>query len=151
MNIEKTSEKCEKCGSAMMIKLGRYGKFLSCSNYPKCKNAKPLAKNEETNTPDPIDEELRQKFSRKKCEKCGKLMEIKRGPYGNFLGCSGYPECKNIKPIVKYTGVKCATCGDGQLVERRTRKGGRLFYGCNRFPKCKYATWEKPAGMDSKK
>lgn len=153
VNFEKTSEKCEKCDSAMIIKLGRYGKFLSCSGYPKCKNARPLAKNgtngvstSGSNTADDgIDEELRRKLSGKKCDKCGELMEIKRGPYGNFLGCSGYPKCKNIKPIVKFTGVKCPTCNDGQLVERHTRKGGRLFYGCNRFPKCKYATWEKPA------
>lgn len=137
---EETSEKCDKCGLPMVIKLGRFGKFLSCSNYPKCKNAKPL------HAPDksPEDLELEKKLAGKKCDKCGKPMVIKTGRFGNFLGCSGYPDCKNIQPIIHFTGVKCSGCGEGQLIERRTRKGGRIFYGCNRFPKCKFATWDKP-------
>lgn len=137
---EETSEKCDKCGLPMVIKLGRFGKFLSCSNYPKCKNAKPL--HEEEKSPEMI--ELEKKLAGKKCDKCGNPMVIKRGRFGNFLGCSGYPECKNIQSIVIFTGVKCSGCGEGQLVERRTRKGGRPFFGCNRFPKCKFATWDKP-------
>ncbi len=156
VNFEKVDEKCDKCGSSMMIKLGRYGKFLSCSNYPKCKNAKPLDKGDGNSTGGrpgnkPIDPELKQKLSGKKCEKCGSAMEIKQGPYGEFLGCSGYPNCRNIQAIVKFTGVKCPTCKDGQIVERRTRKGGKIFYGCNRFPKCKFATWDKPTGKHCKK
>ena len=71
-------------------------------------------------------------------------MVIKRGRFGNFLGCSKYPDCKNIQSIIHFTGVKCQECGDGQLIERKTRKGGRTFYGCNKYPKCKSATWEKP-------
>jgi len=141
VNLETTDEKCEKCGNPMIVKLGRFGKFLSCSNYPECKNAKPLAGKAQERQ---IDPELSKKLSGKKCDKCGKPMEIKTGRYGEFLGCSGYPKCKNIQPIVKLIGVKCPECKEGQLVERRTKKGGRLFYGCNRFPKCKYATWEKP-------
>ena len=140
----------------MMIKLGRYGKFLSCSNYPKCKNAKPLDKKDGNDKNgghggSSIDPELKRKLSGKKCDKCGESMEIKQGPYGEFLGCSGYPKCKNIQSIVKLTGVKCPTCKDGQLVERRTRKGGKIFYGCNKFPKCKFATWDKPTGKYCKK
>lgn len=142
VNLGESGEKCDKCGAPMIFKLGRFGKFLSCSNYPECKNAKPV---EDKNAEEPkIDEELKRKLAGKKCDKCGKPMEIKMGRFGEFLGCSGYPECKNIKPIIKLIGVKCPKCKDGQMVERRTRKGGRVFYGCNKFPKCKYATWKKP-------
>ncbi|HLG26085.1 MAG TPA: type I DNA topoisomerase [Candidatus Gracilibacteria bacterium] len=145
VNLEKTDEKCEKCGSPMIVKLGRFGKFLSCSNYPECKIAKPLpGHGQPVPEKTEADKELERKLAGKKCDKCGEPMEVKTGRYGQFLGCSGYPKCKNIQAIVKLIGVKCPECKEGQLVERRTRKGGRLFYGCNRFPKCKYATWEKP-------
>ncbi|MEK9132806.1 MAG: topoisomerase DNA-binding C4 zinc finger domain-containing protein, partial [Patescibacteria group bacterium] len=137
---EETSEKCEKCGLPMVIKLGRFGKFLSCSDYPKCKNARPLHPVEKS----PEDQELEKKLAGKKCDKCGEPMVIKIGRFGSFLGCSAYPNCKNIQPIIRFTGVKCPNCGEGQLIERRTRKGGRPFYGCNKFPKCKTATWDKP-------
>ncbi len=142
VNLGDTGEKCDKCGAKMIFKLGRFGKFMSCSNYPECKNAKPV---ENPNKEEPkIDEDLKRKLAGKKCDKCGKPMEIKMGRFGEFLGCSGYPDCKNIKPIIKLIGVKCPKCKEGQLIERRTRKGGRVFYGCNKFPKCKYATWKKP-------
>lgn len=147
---EETDEICDKCGSKMVIKLGRYGKFLSCSNYPECKNAKPLDKGQEEAKP-AIDEDLKRKLSGKKCDKCGATMEIKTGRYGEFLGCSNYPKCKNIQSIIKFSGVKCPRCKSGQLVERRTRKGGRIFYGCNQFPKCKFATWDKPLVEKCKK
>lgn len=151
VNLETTDEKCDKCGSPMIVKLGRFGKFLSCSNYPECKNAKPIPGSEKKEPEKTeADLELERKLSGKKCDKCGELMEIKRGRYGTFLGCSGYPKCKNIQAIVKLIGVKCPECKDGQLVERRTKKGGRLFYGCNKFPKCKYATWEKPGPEGAK-
>lgn len=137
---EETSEKCDKCGLPMVIKLGRYGKFLSCSNYPKCKNAKPLHAEEKS----PEMQELEKKLAGKKCDKCGSPMVIKKGRFGSFLGCSKYPDCKNIQSIIHFTGVKCSGCGEGQLIERTTRKGGRTFYGCNKYPKCKFATWDKP-------
>lgn len=140
---EETGEKCEKCGLPMVIKLGRYGKFMSCSNYPKCKNAKPLpGQPGQEKTPEQLA--LEKKLAGKKCDKCGQPMAVKTGRYGNFLGCSAYPKCRNIKPIINFTGVRCSGCGEGQLVERRTRKAGRIFWGCNRFPKCKFATWDKP-------
>jgi DNA topoisomerase-1 len=149
--LEKSDEKCEKCGSDMVVKLGRFGKFLSCSNYPKCKNAKPI-EDEENETPEDKEmEKLERKLAGKKCDKCGREMEIKKGPYGDFLGCSGYPKCKNIQPIVKLTGVRCPKCREGQLVERRTRKRGSIFYGCNKFPKCRFALWDKPTGRVCKK
>ena len=154
---EETDEVCEKCGSKMVIKLGRFGKFLSCGNYPKCKNARPLKNGEGGHIgaeEKPMDveqqleseevKELKRKFRGKKCEKCGADMEIKTGKYGPFLGCSNYPTCKNIVSVTIFSGVKCIKCGNGQLVERHTRKGGKVFWGCNKFPKCKFATWDRP-------
>ncbi len=132
---EKTEEKCDKCGADMVIKMGRYGKFMACGNYPECKNTKPIGE----------EAEMKKEFSNEICEKCGKPMILKQGRYGSFLGCSGYPECKNIKKIEKKTGVPCNMCQEGEFVERKTKKG-RTFYGCNRYPKCKNALWNKPTG-----
>jgi len=150
VNLETTDEKCEKCGKPMIVKLGRFGKFLSCTGYPECKNAKPM-KGGQVVEKTPEELELEKKLTGKKCEKCGKPMEIKHGRFGEFLGCSGYPDCKNIQAIVKLTGIKCPECKDGQLIERHTRKGGKLFFGCNKYPKCKFATWDKPTGEVCKK
>ena len=155
---DETTEMCEKCGSNMVIKLGRFGKFLSCSNYPACKNAKPLEGAsggpgaEKVMTPEEQKavDDLKAKHADTKCEKCGKPMEVKSGRFGPFLGCSGYPDCKNIVSIVVSSGVKCPKCGEGDLVERRTRRGGKIFWGCNKFPKCKLATWNKPVGKCEK-
>ncbi len=151
---EESDEICDKCGSKMMIKLGRFGKFLSCSNYPECKNAKPLEGEKGAKEVSPEQskalDDLKKKFKDKKCEKCGNLMEVKTGRFGPFLGCSNYPDCKNITSIVVFSGVKCSKCSNGQLVERRTRKGGRVFWGCNKFPKCKMATWNKPVDICEK-
>ena len=128
---------CDKCGGPMVIKWGRNGKFLACSNYPECKNTGNIAQDEngaiskmEAETTDIV------------CDKCGKNMIIKEGKFGRFLGCSGYPECKNTKPID--TGVKCPKegCG-GSLCERRSKKG-RTFFGCSNYPDCTYAQWDRP-------
>ena len=128
---EPTDEKCEKCGKPMVKKIGRYGAFLACSGFPECKNTKPLNGEEET-----TDE---------KCEKCGKPLVTKHGRYGAFLACSGYPECKYIKKSGQSTGVKCPKCEKGELVARRTKRG-KIFYGCNRYPDCDFALWDKPTG-----
>ncbi len=143
---EETDEICDLCGKSMVIKFGRFGKFLSCSNYPECKNAKPLENSEKEENKEETKEieKLKEKFKDKKCEKCGSKMDVKVGRYGPFLGCSDYPKCKTIVSIIVFSGVKCPKCKVGQLVERRTKKGGRIFWGCNKFPKCKMATWKKP-------
>jgi len=133
---EETDEKCEKCGSAMVIKMGRFGKFMACSNYPECKNTKNIDENNEVVAEELIDE---------KCEKCGSPMVVKHGRFGVFLGCGNYPDCKNIKKIEKKTGVKCTLCEKGEFVEKRTKRG-RIFYGCNEYPKCENALWSKPTG-----
>ena len=135
---QETDEICEKCGAKMVIKFGRFGKFLSCSKYPTCKNAKPLGKNAAEQKE---IETAEKKFHDKKCTKCGAQMEVKVGRYGPFLACSAYPKCKNIQKIVNMIGVKCPECG-GQVVEKRTKRG-KTFYGCNKYPKCKFASWDK--------
>ncbi|MFH0925747.1 MAG: type I DNA topoisomerase [bacterium] len=134
---EAINETCEKCGSPMAVKSGRFGKFLACSNYPKCKNTKNFAKD----TPgDPINSQ--QEISKEKCDKCGAEMVIKQGRYGKFLACSDYPTCKATKPMT--IGIKCPenNC-DGNLVARRAKQ--RVFYGCSNYPRCKFSTWEKPS------
>jgi DNA topoisomerase-1 len=135
---EKTKEKCEKCGKPMVIKLGRFGKFLACSNYPECKNTKPI-------NPEEKQEQKEVQKMHEKCDKCGKPMTLKQGRFGAFLGCSGYPECKNIKSFENKTGVKCDKCDKGEIVEKRSKKG-RIFYACNQYPACTNALWNKPTG-----
>jgi len=132
---EQTDEKCPECGSPMIIKLGRFGKFMACSNYPTCKTTKPMGE----------EKKMIEEFSGEVCDKCGKPMLVKRGRFGAFLGCSGYPECRNIKSIAKPTGANCPECGKGDIVEKKS-KAGRAFYGCNNYPECKFAMWQKPTG-----
>lgn len=137
---EKTDEICEKCGKAMEIKLSRYGKFLSCTGFPECKNARPLNENPEEKAE---LEMLEKEFKDEKCEKCGAEMVVKKGRFGTFLACSGYPKCKNTKPILKTTGIKCPECKKGEIVEKRTKRG-RVFWSCERYPDCEYSSWERP-------
>ena len=77
------------------------------------------------------------------CDKCGRNMVIKMGRYGKFLACPGFPECRNTKPLVEKIGVKCPDCGDGEIVVKRSKKG-RIFYGCDQYPKCEFVSWNKP-------
>jgi DNA topoisomerase-1 len=133
---EKSDEKCDKCGKAMLIKLGRFGKFLACSNYPECKNTKQIGDDGKIEEPEEIKE---------KCDKCGKPMAVKHGRFGKFIACTGYPDCKNIKNIEKKTGVKCPECNKGDIVEKRSKKG-KTFFACNQYPDCKHALWSKPTG-----
>lgn len=129
----KTEHVCEKCGSPMVIKHGRYGKFLACSGYPACKNAKPL--NDEGSAPmEPVK-------TGDKCPTCGADMVLRSGRFGKFIACEHYPKCKTTKPVT--TGIKCPKDCGGELVERRT-KGKRFFYGCSSYPKCDFVSWEKP-------
>ncbi|MFA5128883.1 MAG: type I DNA topoisomerase [Patescibacteria group bacterium] len=135
---EPTEEVCEKCGSPMVIKTGRYGKFLACSGFPKCRNIKSLSGQTDGGPAEP-------ETTDEVCDKCGAPMVIKHGRFGKFLSCSKYPECKNMKPLVKSTGVACSECGKGEIVERRSKRG-KTFYSCNRYPDCKFALWSKPTG-----
>ncbi len=132
---EATDEKCPKCGSPVVIKLGRFGKFKACSNYPDCKHTEPLGD----------EKKLEEEYSGKMCPDCGKPLIVKRGRFGAFLGCSGYPDCKHITPIVKDTGVACSACGKGKIIEKKSRYG-KTFYACDQYPACKNAYWSKPTG-----
>jgi DNA topoisomerase-1 len=126
---------CEKCGSPMIIKWGRMGRFLACSGYPDCKNTKDFIEKAgkiEVVEDLPTDET---------CPTCGKPMVNKRGRFGRFLACGDYPNCKTTRPIT----LKDVVCPDdgGGLAERRTRFG-KSFYGCVNYPNCKFAAWDRP-------
>jgi DNA topoisomerase-1 len=188
---EPTDEICDKCGGKMVIKWGRYGKFLACSNYPECKNTRQLAGGEGTDAP-----EVHEDVAAAVCPKDGQPMVLKKGRFGPFLACSRYPECKETRRLVRGEGGKlqievlapidekcpvcsndlmwrrgrfgafiacsnypactyikkkeareigllCPDCGQGQVVERKGR-WGRFFYGCKRYPECKFTAYHKP-------
>ncbi|HXR34481.1 MAG TPA: type I DNA topoisomerase [Candidatus Binataceae bacterium] len=138
---------CELDGGAMVIKWGRNGEFLACSNYPDCGNTKEFARDDQGNIT--IKEAAPAPATDQVCDKCGKPMVRRRSRFGEFLGCSGYPECNGIKKLssepVK-TGVQCPDCHEGEVLERRSRRG-KLFYGCGRYPKCTFASWNKVVGQ----
>lgn len=121
----------------MIIKRGRFGKFLACTGYPDCKNTKQLASDDKTPAPAEITTEV--------CEKCGKPMQIKHGRFGKFLGCTGYPDCKNLKSIEIKTNLKCPKCNEGDIIQKKSKRG-KLFFACNKYPTCDFALWEKPTG-----
>ncbi|WRB33217.1 type I DNA topoisomerase [Helicobacter pylori] len=132
---EKTGQSCPKCGGELVKKNSRYGEFIACNNYPKCKYVKQAE-----NAHDGANQEL--------CEKCGGEMVQKFSRNGAFLACNNYPECKNTKslkntPNAKETieGVKCPECG-GDIALKRSKKGS--FYGCNNYPKCNFLSNHKP-------
>jgi len=135
---EKTDEVCEKCKKPMVIKTGRFGKFLACTGFPDCKNTKQI------NEKGDIVKEPKPEKTDEKCEKCGQPMVIKSGKFGKFLACSGYPDCKNTKPLEGNLDIKCPECG-GNVVQRRTKRG-KVFYGCSSYPKCHFVLWSKPNG-----
>jgi DNA topoisomerase-1 len=115
----------------MVLKRGRFGQFMACTGYPDCKTTRRLDQGKKV--PDiPLDEV---------CPKCGRNMMIRHGRFGEFTTCSGYPECKYVKQ--NFIGVKCPECKDGELVEKRARKGN-TFYGCGNYPNCKFTSAHKP-------
>ncbi len=133
-----TDQTCEKCGKPFVIKWGRHGRFMACSGFPECKNAKPLeGEGTEAKT-------IQTEETDEKCEKCGAPMVLKSGRFGKFLACSKYPECKTTKAIG--IGIKCPEDG-GEIAERRTKKG-KIFFSCSNYPKCKFATWYRPVAKD---
>ncbi len=132
---EKTGESCPKCGGELVKKNSRYGEFIACNNYPKCKYIKQTE-----NANDGVKQEL--------CEKCGGEMVQKFSRNGAFLACNNYPECKNTKSLKNtpntneiIEGVKCPECG-GDIALKRSKKGS--FYGCNNYPKCRFLSNHKP-------
>lgn len=146
-----TDLKCPECNKPLRIKVGKNGHFIACSGYPDCTYSNDYNRDEKGNIqPVEISEE---ETTDKVCNKCGKPMVIKRGRYGGFLACSGYPECKSTQSLNsngngKKIGLQCPRedCA-GEIVER-TSKRGKIFYGCNRFPECTFATWDKPLNRE---
>jgi DNA topoisomerase-1 len=140
-----TGLKCELDGGEMVIKWGRNGEFLACSNYPKCTNTKEFIRDDQGNIVPQERQALSTEPTDEVCEKCGKPMVRRRSRFGEFLGCSGYPDCDGIKRLKSdpvSTGVNCPDCKEGDVLERRSRRG-KLFFGCSRYPKCKFASWDK--------
>ena len=131
-NSRITDVKCDKCGAPMIIKSGRYGNYYACSNYPNCKNIKPV--NEKTVIP-----------TDRICEKCGGIMVEREGKFGKFLACSNYPKCKNTISLApdNLEGV-CPVCG--KPTKKMTSKSGKIFYGCTGYPDCKFMSWDIPTG-----
>jgi len=140
--LEKLDRQCPECGGDLLVRFGRYGKFIACNNFPNCRYTEKTAE----------EKKIEAENDGEKCDKCGAPMVVKRGKYGAFLGCSRYPDCKNIKKIntAKSTGAKCPKCEKGEILERHSRKG-RLFYGCSEYPKCDFSLWNRPTGKKCEK
>jgi len=152
MPVEELGEACPECGKPLLIRLGRFGKFIACSGYPTCRYSRPIEtkaddKNTEVLEGPGVVEDL-SKAEHDPCEKCGGKMVLKEGRFGKFLACENYPKCKNTKPIVGKTGIKCPKCEKGEVIERKTKRR-KSFWGCSRYPDCDYATWDRPEA-DSK-
>jgi DNA topoisomerase-1 len=123
-------ELCENCGRPMVLKKGRFGTFFACSEYPDCKTTKQIGGTQKKDVP--LEE---------KCPQCGNNLVMKYGRFGEFVACSNYPTCKYVKQ--KTIGVKCPNCSEGEIIERRSKRG-KTFYGCNRYPECDFVAWGKP-------
>lgn len=131
MPSEEMAEYCPNCGRPMVLKRGRYGQFYACTGYPDCKTTRRL--DSRSKKPDiPLEQT---------CPECGSQLVIKHGRYGEFTACSNYPKCRYIQR--KALEMPCPVCGQGELVEKRSKRG-RLFYGCNRYPECSFVSWDKP-------
>lgn len=137
---EETTEKCPNCGSPMIIKWGRNGKFMACSNYPECKTTKAINAD---NTP---KEEIKVEPIGRNCPTCGNELVMRPGRFGKFIACSTYPtNCKYTERIVDESKIimPCPKCGENKVSEKRSKKG-KIFFGCNGYPKCDFALWDRP-------
>ncbi len=134
--VEETDIICEFCGSRMIVKNGRYGKFAACPNYPTCKNTKPLTRSSEGLV------EKKAEIAPMKCEECGADMILRHGKFGSFYACSRYPECKFTKQKIKNLGVKCPDCGSE--IVTKYGKNKTVFYSCEKYPACKFSSWDLP-------
>ena len=142
-NLGESDEKCPECGKTLVYKLGKYGKFLSCSGYPDCKYAKPLAG-------EVSSEETGESVDYGKCPNCEDgVFVLKQGRFGKFLACSNYPKCKTTKNYQDKIGMKCPECGEGDVVVKKAKR--KVFYGCSRYPDCKWSSWTNPMPKEQKK
>ena len=146
---EATDRVCPKCGRPVVIKLGRFGRFYSCTGFKKTKKGAPQPPGA-CDYSEPLEGQQEQQLEiieGEMCPECGKPLARRRGRYGPFIGCTGYPDCKYIKKTQVKTGVVCPLCGQGELVQRRGR-GRSLFYGCERYPECTFTARQLP-GKDA--
>jgi DNA topoisomerase I len=142
---EKTDRICPKCGRPVIIKLGRFGRFYSCTGFKKMKKGEPQPPGA-CDYSEPLEGQTEPQLEiieGEMCPDCGKPLARRRGRYGPFIGCTGYPDCKYIKKTQVKTGVTCPLCGQGELVQRRGR-GRSLFYGCERYPECTFTARQLP-------
>jgi len=141
ITTEQLDEACPKCGKPLNIRFGKRGRFIGCTGYPECDYTRNLNETAE----EAAEAEAPEIVEGRVCPKDGGQLVIKKGRYGKFIGCANYPKCKHIEPLEKPkdTGVECPECKQGHLIERKSRYG-KLFYSCNRYPDCKYATWNPP-------
>jgi DNA topoisomerase-1 len=134
-------EFCDNCGKEMVLKNGQWGPFMSCPDYsadPPCKTIRKLSQKQQQkqNTAQPTGEA---------CPVCGKPLVLRQGAYGEFVSCSGYPKCKYIKQNL-IEGMKCPKCGEGDIAERKARRGN-IFWGCTNYPKCDFTSNYKPVAQ----
>ena len=141
---EETDFTCEKCGSRMIVRNGRFGKFAACPNYPTCRNTKPLTAPavQESGEEENKTEKKEPVVADFKCEKCGSDMVLRSGKFGSFYACSRYPECKFTKARVRETGVDCPKCG-AKIVTKFGRNH-TVFYSCEKYPECDFSSWDMP-------
>ncbi len=133
--VQETGEACEKCAKPMVLRWGRFGRFLACTGFPECRNTRPVEEEAQEAMPETTET----------CPECGAPMAVRRGRFGMFLACTRYPECKGTKRLERKVGVSCPRCGQGDVVQRQTRRGRRrTFYGCSRFPECDFTSWSRP-------
>ena len=131
-----TEEYCENCGKVMVMRRGLFGPFMACPDYnadPPCKTFRKLSSKQQQKPPEPTGED---------CPVCGKPLVLRQGAYGEFVSCSGYPKCKYIKQNL-IEGLKCPKCGEGDVAERKARRGN-VFWGCTNYPKCDFTSNLKP-------
>ena len=132
---------CPNCGKPLLVRTSRFGnQFLGCSGYPECKTI--LSINVATELDGVEDSNENAQTVEEKCEKCQGDMVLKTGPYGKYVECVN---CKNRKKFVRSTGVKCPKCGEGDIIEKKS-KSGKIFFGCNKYPDCSFALWDEPTG-----
>ncbi|NOT35190.1 MAG: type I DNA topoisomerase, partial [Candidatus Eisenbacteria bacterium] len=126
---EETEIACPNCGRKLIRKFGRRGPFLACPGYPECKYTRPV---DDAELPTPIEGT---------CPKCGSGLVARNGPYGRFISCEKRPTCDYARKIT--LGIACPDCGEGEILEKRTRRG-KVFFSCTRYPECKFAAWDRP-------
>ena len=141
--VEETDIICDKCGSRMVIRTSKFGKFAACPNFPKCRNTKPLNTESEQSAPEEKKEPKKEVIADFKCEKCGSDMVLRTSRYGSFYACSKYPACKFIKTKTKELDVPCPTCG-GKVITKYGRNK-TVFYSCEHYPKCNFSSWDMPS------